>query len=241
MTAPPSNSYSPRWFEFFHAGIAAERTDQEIEFICAVAPMPDFRKVLDVCCGMGRHARALAARGYSVTGIERDAAAITRACASSGGPNYVQADVRDYRPDRSAWDLAIVMSQSFGYFDAPVNREQLGRLGAGVRACGRIILDLWNPDFFAAHQGERDFELPGGIVRETKQLDKGRLFVRIDYPAGGRDDFEWQLFTPSEMRSLAESVGLTLIIACTGFDTGIEPNPANPRIQFVLEKVESRK
>jgi SAM-dependent methyltransferase len=241
MTAPPSNSYSARWFDFFHAGIAHERTKREIEFICSVAPLPDFRKVLDVCCGMGRHARALAARGYSVTGIERDAVAITRARAAGGGPDYIQADVRAYRPEGCAFDLAIVMSQSFGYFDPAGNRDLLGRLATGVRDGGRIILDLWNPDFFAAHQGERDFELPGGIVREHKRVEDGRLFVELTYPGGGGETFEWELFTPAEMRAVAESVGASLIIACTGFDAAMEPNPANPRLQCVLQKVGSRK
>jgi SAM-dependent methyltransferase len=241
MITPPSNSYSSRWFEFFHAGIGDERTKREVEFICAMAPLPDFRRVLDVCCGMGRHARALAARGYSVIGIERDAVAISRARAAGGGPDYLQADVRDYRPDRSACDLVIVMSQSFGYFDAAGNRELLGRLAAGVRDGGRIILDLWSPDFFACHQGERDLELAGGVVRETKTVKDSRLFVRLDYPDSARDAFEWQLFTPSELRSLAESVGLTLIFARTGFDAAMKPNAANPRLQCVLETVGSRK
>jgi SAM-dependent methyltransferase len=107
MTAPASNSYSSRWFEFFHEGIGDERTNREIEFICAIAPLPGFRKVLDVCCGMGRHARGLAARGYSVTGIERDPGAIARARAAGGGPDYLQADVRDYRPERSACDRSF--------------------------------------------------------------------------------------------------------------------------------------
>jgi SAM-dependent methyltransferase len=241
MTAPPSNSYSSRWFDFFHAGIADERTHREVEFICSVAPSPEFRTVLDICCGMGRHARVLAARGYSVTGIERDAVAIARARELAGGPVYLQADVRDYQPETAASDLAIVMSQSFGHSDAMANRDLLGRLATGVRDGGRIILDLWNPEFFADHQGERDFELPGGTVRERKRVGDGRLFVELTYPGGGGETFEWELFTPAEMRAAAESVGASLIIACTGFDAAMEPNPANPRLQCVLQKVGSRK
>ncbi len=236
MTAPPSNSYSSRWFEFFHAGIGHERTHREIEFICSVAPLPEFRKVLDVCCGMGRHARALAARGYSVTGIERDAVAIARARELAGGPVYLQTEVRDYQPETVASDLAIVMSQSFGHFDALANRDLLGQLATGVRDGGRMILDLWNPEFFAAHQGERDFELPGGIVREHKRVEDGRLFVALTYPGGGGETFEWELFTPAEMRAAAEPVGLGLIMACTDFEVGTKPKSESPRIQFVLEK-----
>ena len=170
-----TNSYSPRWFKFFHIGIAETRTTREVDFVCACAPFLGFRKVVDVCCGMGRHARSLFSRGYSVTGVERDAVAVARARELAGGPSYIQADVRDYQPDICAYDLAIVMSQSFGHFDATTNRDLLRRLTNGLREGGRVVLDLWSPEFFATHQGERDFELPDGIVRERKRVENGRL------------------------------------------------------------------
>jgi hypothetical protein len=153
-----------------------------------------------------------------------------------GGPSYIQADVRDYQPDICAYDLAIVMSQSFGDFDATTNRDLLRRLTNGLREGGRVVLDLWSPEFFATHQGERDFELPDGIVRERKRVENGRLFVHLGYPDGGHDGFEWQLFAPSEMISLADSVGLSLIVSCADFDLTVQPCPAKPRIQFVLER-----
>jgi SAM-dependent methyltransferase len=236
MISSPPNSYSQRWFESFQVGISEERTGREVAFVCACAPLPDFQKVLDVCCGAGRHARALAARGYTVTGVERDAAAVARGRELEGGPGYIQANVRDYRPEAAAYDLAIVMSQSFGYFDAATNRDLLQWLANGIRHGGRIILDLWNPEFFAAHQGQRDLQTPAGLVHETKRVVDGRLFVRLDYPGSGQDDFEWQLFTIAEMRSMAKSVGLHLTIACTDCDATTIPSPENPRVQFVLER-----
>src|SRR5207237_10717793 len=82
------NVYSRQWFEFFHAGIDEARTIRETEFICRCAPLPNFRKILDVCCGMGRHARPLSNRGYSVTGIDGDADAIAIARELGCGANY---------------------------------------------------------------------------------------------------------------------------------------------------------
>jgi SAM-dependent methyltransferase len=233
--ASRTNSYSRDWFRFFHTGIAETRTIQEVDFVCACAPLPGFRKVLDVCCGMGRHARMLCSRDYSVTGVERDAAAIPRARELAGGPNYIHADVRDFQPDVGAYDVAIIMSQSFGYFDDATNRDVLRRLGRSVREGGRVILDLWNPEFFVTHQEEREFDLPDGTVRERKRVVDGRLFVHLDYP-DGHDDFEWQLFTPAQMRSLSEDIGLALMVSCTDFDMKKEPSLAKPRIQFVLER-----
>jgi SAM-dependent methyltransferase len=231
-----ANAYSPQWFEFFHIGISEDRTRQETEFVCRCAPLPTFRKVLDACCGMGRHARALAKRGYSVIGIDRDADVITKARAPAGGPVYMIADVRDYRPDPGAFDIAVIMSQSFGYFDATTNREVLGRLAKGVREGGRVVLDLWSGEFFVAHQGRYEFETPGGVVRETKHVEEDRLFVCLAYPDGGEDSFEWQLFTPERMISTAESVGLRQLLVCTAFDETTPPSPANPRVQFVFER-----
>jgi SAM-dependent methyltransferase len=235
MRADP-NAYSRRWFDFFHVGIDDARTIEEAAFVCRCAPLPDFRKLADVCCGMGRHARALAGQGYSVIGIDRDADAIAKARELGGGPSYVHADIRDYRPAPGVFDVAIIMSQSFGYFDPTTNRDVLGWLAAGLREGGRIILDLWNQEFFAAHQGERELETAGGVVRESKRLNGDRLCVQLDYPDGAHEEFEWQLFSPAEMISLARSVGLALLLSCTDFDTTITPSPAKPRIQFVLER-----
>jgi SAM-dependent methyltransferase len=235
MPAEP-NAYSHRWFEFFHIGIGEARTIQEATFVCRCAPLPDFGKLADVCCGMGRHARALSSRGYSVIGVDRDADAIAEARELAAGPSYVHADIRDYRPEPGTFDVVIIMSQSFGYFDPKTNRDVLGRLAAGVREGGRVILDLWNHEFFDAHQGERELETASGVVRESKRLNGDRLRVQLDYPDGAHEEFEWQLFTPAKMISLAQSVGLDLMLSCTDFDTAITPSPAKPRIQFVVER-----
>ena len=230
------NAYSRRWFEFFHIGIDETRTMQETMFVCRCAPLPDFRRLVDVCCGMGRHARALSNRGYSVIGIDRDAGIISKARELAGGPSYLLADIRHYQPEPGAFDVAIVMSQSFGYFDAATNRDVLGRLAASVREGGRVILDLWNQEFFATHQGEREFETPGGVVRESKRIAGNRLFVHLNYPDGDREEFEWQLFSPAQMISLAQSAGLAPLLSCADFDMTNPTSPAKPWIQFLLAR-----
>src|SRR5437588_4895685 len=220
-----TNRYSQHWFEFFHVGIGEARTIRETEFICRAAPLPEFQKILDVCCGMGRHARYLSNCGYVVAGIDRDANAIATAREFGAGPNYIVGDVRNYEPTSRTFDAAIVMGQSFGHFDEATNCNILRRLADSIRKRGRIILDLWNPEFFAAHQGERVLKTPRGVVRENKHVDCGRLFVRLDYPGGTQEKFEWQLFTPGQMRQFAEVVGLALSVSCSGFDITNLPSP----------------
>lgn len=235
MVPEEPNSYSRQWFEFFHVGIDEARTARETDFVCRCALLPQFRRILDVCCGMARHARALADRGYSVVGIDRDADAIAKAREVGGDPNYIVADIRNYQPEAGAFDAIIVMGQSFGHFDAGTNRDILRRLKNAIRERGRIILDLWNPGFFITHQGERKLKTPKGVVRENKRVDGDRLFVQLDYPDGSQEKFDWQLFTPAQMKQLAGTVGLVLSVSCAGFGTSTPPSPTEPRIQFVLE------
>jgi SAM-dependent methyltransferase len=231
-----SNSYSRNWFEFFHADIDAARTSREIDFICRCVPQPDFQKVLDVCCGMGRHSRELSERGYAVTGVDRDIGAIERARQLAGGASYITGDIRDYQSKPEWFDAVIIMGQSFGQFDEATNLDLLRRLAVGVRKHGRIILDLWNPDFFKVHQGERDLETLRGVVRENKHVEGNRLFTDLKYPDGSREEFDWQLFSPPEMERFAKTVELELTRSCSGFDAEKPPSPADPRIQFVLER-----
>lgn len=204
-------------------------------FIKAVCPLPSFRRMADVCCGMGRHARALAACGYEVTGVERDRTAVEEAKRLGGGPMYVQEDVRDYLPEADSFDGLAMMSQSFGFFDAEGNREILARLAAGLRAKGRIVLDLWHPDFFRERQGRREFALPQGTVGENKMIAGNRLFVQLDYPDGTTERFEWEMFSVSQMEKLARSIGCAVLTACTDFDPETPPAPDRPRVQYVLE------
>jgi SAM-dependent methyltransferase len=185
---------------------------------------------------MGRHSRALAALGYEVTGIEREAIAVDRARSLGGGPKYVRADILEHSFEESSFDVVIVMSQSFGHFSKDTNRNLLARFASAVRENGIVILDLWNPEFFLAHQGTREFNLPKGKVVETKNVVAERLFVHLDYPDGSADEFEWQLLTAAQMDSLAGAVGLVLSAVCTSYDVSVAPEPGNPRLQFVLRK-----
>jgi SAM-dependent methyltransferase len=59
--------------------------------------LPPGGRVLDLACGRGRHLRWLAERGFRVTGIDRDAAALAAAqdLADAGQAELIEADVEN--------------------------------------------------------------------------------------------------------------------------------------------------
>ena len=75
--------------------------------------LPPTSRVLDVACGSGRHASYLAAQGHEVTGVDRDAQALSQLPAKV---NAVHADI-----EQDAWPL------SYEQFDAVVVTNYLWR------------------------------------------------------------------------------------------------------------------
>ncbi|MGH7694006.1 MAG: class I SAM-dependent methyltransferase, partial [Gemmatimonadaceae bacterium] len=74
-----SHQYSTAWYSTFLDTIPAEQTASEVAFISRQIPLASHGRILDVCCGPGRHANQLARAGYRVVGIDNNAAAIARA------------------------------------------------------------------------------------------------------------------------------------------------------------------
>lgn len=232
------NEYSATWFALFLQPIQRSQTESEIAFIVHHLPRPHYTSVVDLCCGTGRHARLLAARGYRMLGMDRDTAALAEAGRVSGNEvTYIAQDMRRFAELPGSFDAVLNLWQSFGYFDEATNRDVLRQINQKLAPKGRLILDIYHRSFFERHQGTRSFVKEGVLITESKYMTGNRLTVNLVYGDGEpTDTFDWRLYTPDELSELAEAVGFRCVVVCTGFDEEKPPSPANPRMQFVLEK-----
>lgn len=233
-----TNLYSPIWFELFLETIQPAPTESETAFIARHLPNPPYETVLDLCCGQGRHTRLLADRGYRITGVDLNSAALDRARSQSSGPaTYREMDMRHVMELPGSFDAVINLWQSFGYFDEVTNAGILEQVSRKLNPNGRLVLDIYHRGFFEQHQGVHHFERRGLTIVETKRMTAKRLTVQLDYGSGRvADAFDWRLYTPAEMCDHARQFGLVPLVICTGFD---EEKPAaadSPRMQFVFEK-----
>jgi SAM-dependent methyltransferase len=233
------NQYSTTWFELFLQPIQPVQTEREIAFVARWLPQPAYATVLDLCCGQGRHARALAARGYRVTGVDRSVEALDAASKQSSAEIvYLQQDMRNLADLPGMFDAVVNLWQSFGYFDEATNIGILKQINCKLNPGGRLILDIYHRGFFEQHQGVRGFERDNLAITETKRMVGSRLIVQLDYgPNIEADIFEWQLYMPDEMRELTERCEFTCLIVCAGFDETMPASADNPRMQMVLEKI----
>lgn len=140
----------------------ANDTTEETEFLDNI-----FKKygkknaILDCCCGVGRHCRALAERGYHVTGIDISKKQIENAKKINGIENttYLNMDVRDIRLERKDYDAGMCMWTTYNYLSQNEDFE-------------KFMKGVYN------HLSER-----GIFVLDSKNipaLDKNRIYRRTN-------------------------------------------------------------
>lgn len=231
-----TNEYSRQWFEVFLDTMPPDWTAAEIAAIRARLPLPEFRRVLDVCCGPGRHAQPLAESGYEITGIDRDPEAIRRAHHRVPAAEFLELDMRDLSTIDMCFDAAMVLWQSFGYFDPADNDRVLAAIARLLRPRGRLLLDLFHPGYFEAHTGRTTEVRDPRCAAITNTMDGPRLTSRIEYTDGTEESMDWELFSPDGIADRCARMGLVALERCCWWDAARPPTPDEQRYQIVLEK-----
>ena len=115
-------------------------------------------KVLDVCCGAGRHSLELAKRGYEVTGFDLSKFLISEAKKnfksskeSSLNVKFLLKDMRSFHFEKK-FDIAINIFTSFGYFESDgENFKVFENVSNSVRKNGYFVFDYLNAGFLKAN------------------------------------------------------------------------------------------
>jgi SAM-dependent methyltransferase len=230
-----ANEYSRRWFDAFLATMPEEWTRAEVTGISRRLPLPAFGKVLDICCGPGRHAGALAAAGYEVTGVDRDPEVIAQAARRVPSGTFIQLDQRDLAVLDETFDAAMILWQSFGYFDAAANDQVLADIAGRLRPGGRLLLDIYHPGFVRANAGTQTNVRAADCRSIANIVTDNRLVSTITYLDGSIETMDFELLEPGDLAVRAAACGFRVIEACSWWDSRRPPSPSDPRYQLVLE------
>jgi SAM-dependent methyltransferase len=150
---------------------AWEIAPQQVEQVLALAGFEPPAYVLDMPCGVGRHALEFARLGCTVTGVDRTEAYLSEAeqHAEKLGLNveFVQTDMREFRRPEM-YDVAINLFTSFGYFEDPDDDVQVLRnFCDSLREGGVLVMDMAGKEILARQFTPRDWS----------ELDDGTLFL----------------------------------------------------------------
>jgi SAM-dependent methyltransferase len=230
-----ANEYSGRWFRAFLDTVPDDWTRDEVAGIARRLPLPGYRRILDVCCGPGRHAAPLAAAGSDVTGVDRDVPALAQAARRVPGGRFVALDQRALGALRTTFDAAVILWQSFGWFDPATNDRVLADLAALLRPGGRLLLDVYHPGFVRAHAGPTTSPRAAECRSITNAVRGGRHISTIAYRDGSTETMEFELLDPDDLAARAGRCGFRVVETCCWWDADRPPSPEVQRYQLVLE------
>jgi SAM-dependent methyltransferase len=177
--------------------------------------------ILDLPCGEGRHSLELARLGYRVTAVDRTEAylqtARERAAAEQLELEFVEADMREFvRPQ--AFDGAINLFTSFGYFEDPAEDRRVARnFHDSLKPGGKLVMELMGKEVLARVFLPRDWqELPDGsfylqerkVAREWTWMENRWILLR---PDGKRIEY-------SVSHRIYDGAGLKALLLGVGFE-----------------------
>lgn len=200
----------------------------EVERVIALAGVAPGARVLDMPCGIGRHALEFARCGFTVTGVDRTRGYLdeTRAQAASQGVDLelVQADMREFvRP--GAYDLALNLFTSFGYFeDQEDDRRVCRNFARSLRPGGALVMDMAGKEVLARDFQERAWrEEEGTLVLEEREVTRDWTWMRARWTLvrdGRRHEvfLEHRIYSAAELRALLLDCGFASVEAFGGLD-----------------------
>jgi SAM-dependent methyltransferase len=144
--------------------------------ILEITSLPQGARVLDLGCGIGRHALTFAKAGLEVVGLDLNGIAIKRAQELSRSKKldgtFLQQDFRSIEY-QGEFELVLFLDSSFGLFTEEENRKMLEQSLRALTTGGFLIIESYNREFVVERMGTKK-----GLGRNWQEKD-GRLLSNM--------------------------------------------------------------
>lgn len=224
---PPPEDVASDWFAsafdalypvvYAHRTVAAARP--ECDFAAEYLRINESDRLLDLCCGNGRHLVHMLKHTRRCSGIDYSAALLKLARENTRGrAALVRADMRKL-PFHEAFSVVVNFFTSFGYFmDDEDNEAATRRLARSLRPGGRFLIDFLNPPYVEENlKAETVTERDGFRIHEKRWIDARRkrvnktTTVEKDGARVSQSSESVRLYQLADLESMLDRVGLELM------------------------------
>ncbi len=196
-------------------------------------------RILDLCCGQGRHCLELARRGHTnVTGVDRSKYLIrlARARARRQGldVSFHEGDARHFRLKVQDFHCVAILGNSFGYFDR--EEDDLAVLHSVIRALGSggdLVLDITDGQWLRENFVPRSWEWidqdhmvcrERALSQDANRIVSREVVVHAERGVIADQFYAERLYTQETILALLEQVGFTHVRMVAGVESASTRN-----------------
>lgn len=235
------------YLRVWEPSIPPERTEQELTGILDLLQLPPGSRILDLCCGHGRHAIPLAARGYRVTGQDLSELFLRRggeeAAAAGVDVEWVHSDMRTI-PFTDELDAVINIFTAFGYLETEDEDQQvLHAIHGALKPGGRFLLEVGSREGLVRRFGPHSITRheDGLVVLEERRFDllasRSETRMTLLHPDGSRREYRHavRMYSLTELAKMLAKASLSLEAYHGGLD-GSELTLESRRLAVIARK-----
>jgi len=182
--------YNQNWATIYSKFFSQEESKKEIDLIVKIAFIRKNDQILDLCCGLGRHAIELAKRGYKVTGFDYSLPFLRNARKKAKKANvsvdFLQGDIRDL-PYLGEFDVILMFFSALFYFEKETAQKILYQVAKMLKPDGRLILVTTDEEELINDYRKRGKKIAG--LNKSKIIEKERKFAGFNVTCQKEIDF----------------------------------------------------
>lgn len=220
-----------------------EQASQESESIAKLLNLRPGERILDLCCGNGRHSINFSSSGLRVVGFDYSECLLNQANReNSTGISLVRGDVRSLPFREGSFDVVVNLFTSFGYFSNEENEKMIEDIALVLRLGGKFLLDYLNPEFILSNLVPASYKKPDcAEITEKRRYDptthRIEKTILIKEKGGEKEFFESvRLYSSRELISMIESKGFR-IKGIFGDYTGVPFTTESERMVIYSKKI----
>jgi len=215
-----TDNWFASWFDspYYHI-LYKERNYREAQLfmdnLTHYLNLPEKAKVLDLCCGKGRHAIYLSQLGYDVIGADLSENSIAEANKNQNKNLHFQVhDMREKFDDK--FDAIFNLFTSFGYFENDDdNLTTLKAIKESLTEQGFAVIDFMNVNHVIANLVPEEVKTVDGIDFHIKRyVADGHIFKEIDFEDQGHKYHfteKVKALTLQDFEQMMEEAGIYLL------------------------------
>jgi len=212
-----------------------DNTRREVDLVVQAAGLDHNDRILDLCCGQGRHSLELARRGFrEVTGIDRSRYLIRlarkRAASEHLSVAFHEGDARKLRRRGKSFHCVMLMGNSFGYFEQKRDDEVvLEAVASALMPGGVLFLDVVAGDWMRSNFEPRTWEWidqqhfvcrERALAKDGERIISREVITHAERGVIADQFYAERLYSHEQLTDLLERVGFEAVRSHGSLETG---------------------